>query len=485
MSAKRKHETLDFYDLTGIENDDAYEAREFIELKSESSVGPSQSISKDKLAKSKDFKSSQPGPRDAILLDSESDDDDVRIIPNDKPAQVRYIGTFRTKVVGIQHYGGDVNNAEHTYLKRELDNRFDVNAIQVLNVNRQQVGHLPANVAAGVAPFMDNGLCRLESTVVGKRGVFSIPLGVDVFADPNISDRITSALARGGIELTQKRGVEDFVGPGGMPIEIGVSLNPRAQIVNTRQATALLDELTVNEKDLEKMTKANQPRRLSTQLLHYQLQGLYWMMERENPKVPRNGGTLQMWKETNGSYFHLATHFTSSEAPKLVRGGLLADDMGLGKTLQVLSLITADIRCAPAVHNNFASGPTLVLCPRGLMSNWRDQALQHVSQDDPLAVDIYHGTSRNDKQYLESQEMVISTYGTVAAEFKNLESGVRDTNKTLFTVKWKRIILDEAHKIRNHRTQATLAINALKGESKWCLTVCHMRFNLLTSRELQ
>lgn len=40
----------------------------------------------------------------------------------------------------------------------------------------------------------------------------------------------------------------------------------------------------------------------------------------------------------------------------------------------------------------------------------------------------------------------------------------------LFQIRWRRIILDEAHVVRNHKSQTSVAICALKGKSRWALT---------------
>lgn len=40
----------------------------------------------------------------------------------------------------------------------------------------------------------------------------------------------------------------------------------------------------------------------------------------------------------------------------------------------------------------------------------------------------------------------------------------------LFSISWRRIILDEGHGIRNPQTKAALAATALLGESRWVLT---------------
>ncbi|HSD27151.1 MAG TPA: SNF2-related protein, partial [Vicinamibacteria bacterium] len=51
-------------------------------------------------------------------------------------------------------------------------------------------------------------------------------------------------------------------------------------------------------------------------------------------------------------------------------GGCLADDMGLGKTVQVLALLETRRRARKGVE----ARPSLVVVPRSLMFNWRDEA---------------------------------------------------------------------------------------------------------------
>lgn len=47
-------------------------------------------------------------------------------------------------------------------LEREAQNKYDRNAIKVVNVVRQQVGHIKREMAAALAPVMDRGWARLE-----------------------------------------------------------------------------------------------------------------------------------------------------------------------------------------------------------------------------------------------------------------------------------------------------------------------------------
>lgn len=69
---------------------------------------------------------------------------------------------------------------------------------------------------------------------------------------------------------------------------------------------------------------------------------------------------------------------------------------------------------------------------------------------------VWHGNFRLDDVDLASQEIVITSYGQVAAEYKTKSvSALRGS--PLFGVKWKRIILDEAHVIRNPTTKTSKA----------------------------
>src|SRR3954452_18091096 len=98
------------------------------------------------------------------------------------------------------------------------------------------------------------------------------------------------------------------------------------------------------------MPKASQPKALSTELHPFQLQGLQWMLDKENPVLPASGSkdVVQVWQRhpsVPNAFTNLATNFSITN-PSLASGGILADDMGLGKTIQVISLIMAD-RASP------------------------------------------------------------------------------------------------------------------------------------------
>ncbi|XP_017886271.2 transcription termination factor 2 [Ceratina calcarata] len=151
-------------------------------------------------------------------------------------------------------------------------------------------------------------------------------------------------------------------------------------------------------------------------------------------------------------------------------GGILADDMGLGKTLTMISLIIAsnaknldewkdDYQRTdrPVRHK----GGTLVVCPASLLDQWENE-IRNRCKRDTLKVTIHHGTKRaTAAKILSRNDVVITTYNILAREHGN---------GTTFLIDWERIILDEAHIIRNHKTKASEAVCDISARKRWALT---------------
>ncbi|XP_041482549.1 helicase-like transcription factor isoform X2 [Lytechinus variegatus] len=121
------------------------------------------------------------------------------------------------------------------------------------------------------------------------------------------------------------------------------------------------------------------------------------------------------------------------------------------------------------VGNGDAKGPrtTLIVCPLSVLSNWIDQFSEHVSDEAQVNVCLYYGAEKKKLKadYLKQQDVVITTYNTMAAEYK-----AKKEKSTLQKVEWLRIVLDEAHTIRNHGTLQTQAAHALTSKCRWALT---------------
>jgi SWI/SNF-related matrix-associated actin-dependent regulator of chromatin subfamily A3 len=150
----------------------------------------------------------------------------------------------------------------------------------------------------------------------------------------------------------------------------------------------------VKESDLEGMPMAVKPEAIKTEMLPYQLQALQWLIDHENPKIKALGpeNSVQLWSQESGGkklYTKLATNHSTQACPKLASGGILADDMGLGKTLEMIALMVADTKDA-------GRGPTLIVAPFSVMSNWSGQISHHIHKKHALQVYAYHGAGRVD-----------------------------------------------------------------------------------------
>lgn len=244
---------------------------------------------------------------------------------------------------------------------------------------------------------------------------------------------------------------------------------------NPREVGSVVEKFGAGEDALAAMPMAECPKKLATQLLPYQRQALAWLLEKENPQLPSAGSddAVQLWKCSRSGqiYTNVATSFSlKNQKPTLASGGILSDDMGMGKTLEMISLIVN------AESNvSIKSKTTLIIAPVGVMSNWSGQIAHHIKPDHALRVLVYHG---NNKKPMKAEDfgeydVVITSYGTLATEYfprgkKNSPSVPRPQG--LFSVDWRRVILDEGHIIRNPQTKSALAALNLMAQSRWVLT---------------
>ncbi|KAJ9643218.1 hypothetical protein H2204_002114 [Knufia peltigerae] len=224
---------------------------------------------------------------------------------------------------------------------------------------------------------------------------------------------------------------------------------------------------------------------ITTPLLSHQKQALTFMLRHEKARTfgTDESDNSSLWRRVTTKigatvYREVVSGISVKDEPDQVFGGLLADVMGLGKTLEALSLIASTLDEAMEFSKEKIvrddqnvllanTQATLIVCPTSTVKNWEDQIAAHMDSD-AVSYYVYHGPNRERNPYkLSKFDIIIATYGVVASEF----SGRGATGVTpLKQLKWFRIILDEAHTIREHKAQQSQAIYSLEAERRWCLT---------------
>lgn len=133
---------------------------------------------------------------------------------------------------------------------------------------------------------------------------------------------------------------------------------------------------------------------------------------------------------------------------KKYEGGMLFSEPGLGKSICNLAVISKD-----PVN-------TLIICPAGVIDNWLNEIKKHTDLKESM-VCKYHGPGR---LFLPTKEcfIFVTSYSIASKE---------DDIVDRFGI--ERVILDEAHYIRNTKTLAAVNIHkmcSVGGIKKWVVT---------------
>jgi len=143
------------------------------------------------------------------------------------------------------------------------------------------------------------------------------------------------------------------------------------------------------------------------------------------------------------------------------KGGLLCDDMGLGKTLQMITL--------------FITNPlkrTLILLPPALIPQWIS-TLKRVLNTFTTKYYIKQFTIKTSAEIKskllldedpDTHYIIISSYHMIINRCKYLS---RESCFPRLNFKWDRLILDEIHTIRNHKSKIYATIENTKAPIRW------------------
>lgn len=379
--------------------------------------------------------------------------------------------------------------------------------IDVLDPFNVKFGKVNLDFAAALAPAMDGlvGL-RTQAKLINRRKK------QDEWPHQPCSEQLKMIVnvygRRGDVEKVGKHfGQHNFWFRSPMASEPSIPIvNPHAQKRTsfqppreTGQARPLSDTRTLEEateavsKLFDSFANASRPlietvpppSIIITPLLSHQKQALTFLLRQEQPRTfgseeSENSSLWRRKQRKNGDilYHEVVTGISLRDEPEQVLGGLLADVMGLGKTLEALSLIASTLdesktfaKAKPIRdEQNMVlehSMATLVVCPTSTVKNWEDQIAQHI-QPGSMNYTVYHGPNREKNPYkLLRFNIVITTYGIVASEFSGKSTATLSPLKQL---KWFRVVLDEAHTIREHRALQSQAVYTLDAQRRWCLT---------------
>ena len=256
-------------------------------------------------------------------------------------------------------------------------------------------------------------------------------------------------------------------------------------------------------------------------LRKYQKQALHWMMskERDEKANDKQASIHPLWEEyrwpekdvedkelpkveDQDSFYmnpysgEVSLDFPAAEQHCL--GGILADEMGLGKTIECLSLMHSNksevaqaLEQAPPsstsylprlpMRNKVESAPctTLVVAPMSLLAQWESEA-EKASRPGTLKTLVYYGADKAanlqnvccEANAPSAPNLVITSYGVVLSEFNQIAShGIdRGSHGGVFSLEFFRIILDEAHHIKNRQSKTAKACYELSARHRWVLT---------------
>jgi SNF2 family DNA or RNA helicase len=135
-------------------------------------------------------------------------------------------------------------------------------------------------------------------------------------------------------------------------------------------------------------------------------------------------------------------------------GACLADDMGLGKTVQFIAFLL-HLKEQDALEN-----PTLLVCPTSVLGNWEREVNKFAPS---LKILQYHGDKRpKGKAFLEAaknHDLIVTSYSLLHRDIKSLQS-----------VSWQIIVLDEAQNVKNPDAKQSKAVRELEATFRIALT---------------
>uniref|UniRef100_A0A674D7P4 SWI/SNF related BAF chromatin remodeling complex subunit ATPase 4 n=1 Tax=Salmo trutta TaxID=8032 RepID=A0A674D7P4_SALTR len=124
--------------------------------------------------------------------------------------------------------------------------------------------------------------------------------------------------------------------------------------------------------------------------------------------------------------------------------GILADEMGLGKTIQTIALITY------LMENKRVNGPFLIIVPLSTLSNW----VYEFDKWAPSVVKVsYKGSPQARRAFIP--QLRSGKFNVLLTTYEYI---IKD-KQVLAKIRWKYMIVDEGHRMKNHHCKLTQVLN--------------------------
>ncbi|CAH8336529.1 unnamed protein product [Eruca vesicaria subsp. sativa] len=147
--------------------------------------------------------------------------------------------------------------------------------------------------------------------------------------------------------------------------------------------------------------------------------------------------------------------------------GILADQMGLGKTIQTIGFLSH-------LKGNGLDGPYLVIAPLSTLSNWMNEIARFTPSINAI---IYHG-DRKERDELRRKHMPKTVGPKFPIVITSYEVAMNDAKKNLRHYPWKYVVIDEGHRLKNHKCKLLRELRYLNMENKLLLTGTPLQNNL-------
>lgn len=215
------------------------------------------------------------------------------------------------------------------------------------------------------------------------------------------------------------------------------------------------------------------------------------------PEVEREGNIrlLRHQRDGTGRMLHLE---------ETQNAWVNADDTGLGKTIQAISLITMD-------KLNNPDGISICVVPKQLLGYWQAEFKRHAPS---LKVLLFHGpeAKKTTRSQILEYDVVLTSYETLVSQWTPFATAEEDwplirfgerekevkvkkrsgrraaarggeqpktkmqrlndnrADSPLYSIKFRRILIDEGHRIKNVDTLVSQAVAAIDAEKRGCIT---------------